>query len=150
MKIKIISLFILSLFVIGCASTLPSKNVTLIENGKAHYIGRIDYPSFDAHSGTLTIDFGPNGEKFTGPFVIVNRTAVSTTQGGAVVPLGNQLPAVGSVRSESSGRLDATGFWYAKGDKRSSMKCELQIGLFLAHGQGICKHNNGNQHEILF
>jgi hypothetical protein len=76
----------------------------------------------------LIFESGPNGEKFTGEFVIVDRTAISSqeTQGSAVVPLGTlgttQLSAVGTVRSRStsSGRREATTFCYATGDKGST------------------------------
>lgn len=144
MKIKTISLFVLSLLITGCA--IASKTVTLIGNDKEQYIGRVDYDG--PYSGILNIEVGPNGEKFTGRFVVVDRTTTSRMQGALVVPQGNQLPAVGSVGSTSSGGIDASGFWYASGDKGSTMECVLQIGIG-GHGHGTCKHSNGREYRIL-
>lgn len=150
MKIKTISLFVLSLLITGCA--IASQTVTLIGNDKDQYIGRLDYDGpyciSACYSGILNIEIGPNGEKFTGRFVIVDRTATSRMQGALVVPQGNQLPAVGSVGSTSSGSIDASGFWYASGDKGSTMECVLQIGRG-NHGHGTCKHSNGREYQIL-
>ena len=146
MKIKIFSLFILFIMIAGCASQPLSRTVTMIGKDKEFYVGRIDRTD----SGfILNMQNGPNGEKFTGTYVVVDRTAYSRSQGGIMVPVGNQLPAVGSASSSSSGRVDARGYWYAKGDKESTMKCELQVGLEL-HGQGTCRHSNGSEYEITF
>jgi hypothetical protein len=128
----------------------------MMGNNKDMYSGRIDHPCYfniwgdicDASEGILTIENGPDGEKFTGNFVIVNRTAMSSTQGGAFVPMGNNAIAVGSVHSESSGRVDMTSYWYATGSKGSTMKCEMKAGG--GHGQGICKHSNSSEYEILY
>ena len=80
MKIKTMSLFVLSFFITGCAGTLPSRPVTMIGNDKDHYIGKLVYQD-GLVSGILSIDVGPNGEAFTGNYVVVNRTAYSSTQG---------------------------------------------------------------------
>ena len=144
MKIKTISLLVLSLLIVGCATTKP---VTLIGNDKKQYIGRIDY-NRDGLSGILTIEVGPNGEKYTGPFVVVDRTAISRAQGVLIAPQGNQFPAFGSMGSTSSGGLDASGFWYGSGDKGSTMECVLQIGIG-GYGHGTCKHSNGLEYRIL-
>ena len=151
MKIKIILLFVLSLLIVGCALGRPlpsSKTVTLIGNDKEHYTGRIDYPTYE-YNGILTIEVGPNGEKYTGPYVIVDRTATSSTQGKIIIPAWNQLPAVGSMGSTSSGIINASGFWYATGDKGSTMECVLEAGMG-GHGHGTCKNSNGREYKILF
>jgi len=156
MKTKIVLLLVLSLLLIGCAAGKLSTPITMMGNNKDMYSGRIDHPCYfniwgdicDANKGILTIENGPNGETFTGNFVVVNRTAMSSTQGGAFVPMGNNAIAVGSVRSESSGRVDMTSYWYATGSKGSTMKCEMKAGG--GHGQGICKHSSRAEYEILY
>ena len=146
MKIKTISLF-LFLLITGCATGFRKDiPVTLIGNDKELYIGRLDYDNF--YSGILTIEVGSNRETFTGRFVVVDRTARSSTQGALVVPQGNQLPVIGSVGSTSSGGIDASGFWYGSGDKGSTMECVLQIGSY-GRGHGTCKHSNGREYKIL-
>jgi hypothetical protein len=147
MKIKIISLLVLSLLITGCVGAVNTlRTVTLVGNDKELYIGRLDC---NGEGGILSVEVGPNGEKFTGPFVIVDRTAYSRTQGRAIVPQGSLFPAVGSVGSTSSGNVDASGFWYGSGDKGSTMECVLQMGLSV-HGHGACKHSNGLEYKILF
>jgi len=84
MKIKIISLLVLSLLITGCAGVSRiSRTVTLIGNDRDHYIGQ---RICESHTGDpvycmLSIEVGPNGEKFTGPYVEVDRTAYSQTRG---------------------------------------------------------------------
>lgn len=147
MKIKTISLFVLFLLITGCATAFRKDiTVTLIGNDKELYIGRLDYDDF--YSGILNIEVGSNGEKFTGRFVVVDRTATSRTQGALVVPQGDQLPVIGAVGSTSSGGIDASAFWYGSGDKGSTMECVLQIGLY-GRGHGTCKHSNGREYKIL-
>jgi len=147
MKIKIISLLVLSLLITGCIGAVNIlRTVTLVGNDRDVYSGRLDYNN---KNNILTVEVGPNGEKFTGPFVIVDRTAYGQTQGRAIVPQGSLFPAVGSVGSTSSGNVDASGFWYGSGDKRSTMECVLQMGLSV-HGHGACKHSNGLEYKILF
>lgn len=147
MKIKIISLLVLSLLITGCAGVSRiSRTVTLIGNDGDHYIGQ---RICESHNCMLTIEVGPNGEKFTGPYVEVDRTAYSQTRGGVMVPRGDQFPAIGSVGSTSSGSIDISGFWYGSGDKGSTMECVLQIGLG-GCGHGTCKHSNGLEYKILF
>ncbi len=147
MKIKIIPLLVLFLLITGCIGDVNIlRTVTLVGNDKETYSGLLDYNN---KNNILTVEVGPNREKFTGPFVIVDRTAYGQTQGRAIVPQGNLFPAVGSVGSTSSGNFDASGFWYGSGDQRSTMECVLQMGLNL-HGQGACKHSNGLEYKILF
>ncbi len=146
MKIKIFPLFILFIMITGCASQPLSRTVTMIGKNKEFYVGRIDGT---ASGFILNMQNGPNGEKFTGTYVVVDRTAYSRSQGGIMVPVGNQFPAVGSASSSSSSRIDAHGYWYSKGDKGSTMKCVLQAGIEF-HGQGTCQHSNGSEYEITY
>jgi hypothetical protein len=155
-KTKIILLCILSLLILGCMASMPPTSVTMIGNNKDNYIGLIDHichrgmPGWcDRFNGTMTMDNGPNGEKFTGKFITIDKTAYGSTRGGAIIPMGNQSLAVASVQSQSSGRFDAVSYWYATGKKGSTMKCELQAGQG-GHGQGICKHSNGLEYEMIY
>jgi len=132
-------------------------SITMMGNDKDVYNGRIDHycirnifgAGCDRSKGILTIENGPNGEKFTGNFIVVDRTGWSSTQGAIMVPIGNQPPAFGTVQSQSSGQYDATSYWYATGSKGSTMKCEMKAGRG-THGQGICKHSNGNEYEMVY
>ena len=137
------TLLLLSVLLSAC---IPSKVVTLVGNEGDQFVGSLNYDG--PYSGTLTIEKGPGSERFTGRFIVVDRTAVQEHQGTLVVPQDNQLPAIGTVGGASSGKVDATGFWYAVGDKGSKMECELQIGLG-GHGYGICKHSNGMEYKIV-
>jgi hypothetical protein len=120
--------------------------VTLLGNDGGQFVGELNYDG--PYSGTLTVEHGPNGERFTGRFVVVDRTSTQTTQGALVVPQGGQIPTVGTVGSASSGHIDASGFWYAVGDKGSKMDCTLEIGRG-GHGHGTCKHINGAEYRIV-
>lgn len=128
------------------ASCIPPKPVTLIGETGEQFIGHVSYDG--PFSGTLTIDNGPSGEQFSGRFVVIDRTATQQSQGTVVVPQGTSLPAVGTATNVSSGGIDASGFWYAVGNKGSRMECNLSIGRG-GHGHGICKHANGKSYRIL-
>jgi hypothetical protein len=133
---------LLCIAVLGC---IPAKTVTLIAPDGPQYIGRLDYS--DGLSGVLSMKNGPLGESFTGRYTVVDRTAVARSQGMLVVP-GNPVPAVGASGGTSSGAVDASGYWYAVGDKGSTMQCTLVVGR-QGHGQGICKHSNGRVYQIV-
>ena len=135
---------LLSITLVGCA--LPSKVVTLVGKEGNQFVGNLDYDG--PYSGILTVEKGPNDEKFSGRFTVVDRTSVQRHQGSIVVPQGNQLPAIGVAGGSSSGEVDATGFWYAIGDKGSRMDCELIVGRG-GHGYGVCKHSNGIEYKIV-
>jgi len=134
------------LLVSGCVTQYVAKVVTIIGDDGNQYVGQLIYEG--PYSGALTVENGPNGERFTGRFVVVDRTATQTSQGALVVPQNNQMPAIGSSTSTTSGDLNATGYWYASGNKGSKMDCILEIGR-LGHGYGVCKHCNGVQYKIL-
>jgi hypothetical protein len=143
MTTRIVLLYAISLIASGmvssCAS-IPSKVVTLIAPDGPKYVGRLDYS--DGLSGVLTVEDGPNGESFSGEYV-VDRTTVNQSQGKLVIP-GNTVPAIGA----SAGNVDASGFWYAMGDKDSIMLCTLAVGR-QGHGYGTCKHSNGKEYKIV-
>lgn len=128
------------------AACIPAKVVTLIGPDGPQYVGRLDY-SRDGLSGVLSVKSGPLGESFTGRYTVVDRTAVGSSRGTLVVP-GNPIPAVGISGSTSSGNVDASGYWYAVGDKGSTMQCNVAVGR-QGHGQGTCKHSNGNEYQIV-
>lgn len=125
---------------------IPSKTVTLVEDAGAQFQGKLVYE--DPYSGILSITNGPEGESFTGRFTVVDRSAVSRSQGSVVVPTGTIVPGVGAASSLSSGAIDASGYWYATGSKGGTMKCNINVGL-QGHGQGVCSHSNGHQYQIV-
>lgn len=127
-------------------SCIPAKIVTLSGEAGEHYEGHLAYD--DPFSGTLRVEKGPGGERFSGRFVVVDRTATQQSQGTLLMPQVEQLPAMGSATNVSSGGVDATGHWFATGDKGSRMECQLLVGRG-GHGQGECLHNNGKRYRIL-
>ena len=141
-KLRTFALVFLSATVTAC---IPAKVVTLIGADGPHYVGRLDYS--DGFSGVLSIEKGPLGENFTGRYTVIDRTAVGNSQGTLVIP-GNPIPAIGVSGSSSSSNVDASGYWYAVGDKGSTMQCNLAVGR-QGHGQGTCKHSNGNVYQIV-
>lgn len=145
MKIKRYLIFLLAISLSGCAA-IPSKTVTLVGEEGNHFVGILNYDG--PYSGVLTVENGPNGELFSGRFTVIDRTAVQKYQSSIVIPQGNQVPAIGAAGGSSSGNVDASGFWYAIGDKGSKMDCELIIGLG-GHGYGVCKHSNGVKYKIV-
>lgn len=143
-SIKVI-LFVFAVGLAGCG-TIPSKVVTLVEHGNKPYIGKLDYDG--SLSGALTVENGPDGEMFTGRFVVIDKTSTQTSQGTLVVPQTAVMPALGIANSTSSGQIDAHGFWYGVGSKGSLLNCILQVGKN-GHGHGNCKHSKGIEYEIL-
>lgn len=137
---------LLSVSCLFLASCIPPKPVTLIGENGEQFIGQVTYDG--PFTGTLTIESGPMGEQFFGRFVVVDRTATQRSQGTVVVPQGTSLPAMGAATNVSSGGVDASGFWYAVGNKGSRMECTLSIGRG-GHGHGVCKHVNGESYRIL-
>ena len=98
-----------SLLLTSCAAMIYDKDVTLVNDGGTQYSGVIKYK--DGYSGILTISEGPDGESFSGNFVVVDQTSVNTKKGSIIVPQNNQIPAVGGVTQSSSGDINATGYW---------------------------------------
>ena len=141
-KVRNLALVFLSVAVTAC---IPAKVVTLIGPDGPQYLGRLDYS--DGLSGVLSIQNGPLGENFTGRYIVIDRTAVGQSQGTLVIP-SNSVPAIGTSGSSSSGNVDASGYWYALGDKGSTMQCDLAVGR-QGHGRGTCKHSNGNIYQII-
>ena len=92
---------LLSLIFTNCAGMIQDKNVTLINYEGDQYSGIIKYK--DGYSGVLAIPNGPNGESFSGNFVVVDQTSINRKQGSIVIPQSNQIPAVGGVTQSSSG-----------------------------------------------
>jgi hypothetical protein len=127
------------------ASCIPAKIVTLISAEGNQYLGKIDYS--DAFSGVLSIEHGPLGESFLGRYTAIDKTAVGQANGTMVVP-SNRMPAVGVSNATSSGSIDATGYWYAIGNRGSTMQCHLDLGR-LGHGQGTCRHSDGHVYQII-
>ena len=130
--------------IIGCAS-IPSKVVTLSDQAGFLFEGTLEYDG--PYSGIITVQNGPKSESFTGRFIVVDTTSRSQQSGIIAVPT-NQMPAVGSTTKTSSGEVQASGYWYPKGNKGSTMQCELVIGKN-GHGKGACKHNDGNFYNII-
>jgi hypothetical protein len=146
---KILFILALSLLYLfsACAALIPEKSVTLINLAGEQYTGVIKYS--DGYSGVLTIAQGPNGESFSGNFVVVDQTSINKKQGSIVVPQNNQLPAIGGINQASSGEINANGYWYGIGNKGTKIEGAMTIGIG-GHGHGICKDNNGNSYKILF
>jgi hypothetical protein len=141
-KIRSLILVLLSVTITAC---IPAKVVTLIGPDGPQYFGSLEYS--DGLSGVLTVQNGPLGESFTGRYTVIDRTAVGQSQGTLVMP-GNSTPTIGATGSSSSGNVDASGYWYAVGDKGSTMQCDLVVGR-QGHGRGTCKHSNGNVYQIV-
>ncbi|MBW9271730.1 MAG: hypothetical protein K1566_18985 [Candidatus Thiodiazotropha sp. (ex. Lucinisca nassula)] len=127
----------------GC---IAAKKVSLIQPDGHVYQGTLTYDG--PYSGDLVIDNGPNNIKYTGRFVVVDKTSINKKQGSVIVPQVSNLPAVGSTSSTSSGNIDAQGYWYAAGSDGSHMKCILSIGAG-GHGHGTCTHENDSKYEIM-
>lgn len=143
---KTLSIWFAFSLIVGCAALIPPKVVTLVENGGHQFIGKLTYDG--PFSGELVVENGPNNERFSGRFTVIDRTSTQKTQGTIVVPQNNQLPGVGSVASTSSGQIQADGYWFASGSRGTNMQCELKIGIG-GHGYGVCKHSNGAEYKIL-
>lgn len=131
----------------GCVTvSIPSKSVLLVPESGKPYEGRLDYSG--PYAGTISVLAGPDGESFTGRFIVVDRTSKQASMASVTVP--NPVaaaPATGIGVSSSAGPVDATGFWYAAGDKGSTMQCELAMGMG-GHGQGTCKHSGGKAYQL--
>ncbi len=100
-----ISAFV-ALLLVSCA-VIPSKVVTLVSTAGDQFLGNLKYS--DGLSGTLTVMEGPNSESFSGPYSVVDRTAVQNSQGTIVVPKSN-MPTVGAASAFSSSQINATGY----------------------------------------
>ena len=138
-----------ALLTVSClllASCIPPRSVTLVGEAGEQFIGQLSYD--DPFSGTLTIESGPGGEQFSGRFVVVDRTATQQSQGAFVAPQRTSPPAIGAATNVATEAVDASGFWYAVGNKGSRMDCTLSIGRG-GHGHGVCKHANGKSYRIL-
>lgn len=105
-------LYVVCLLMAGC---ITPKVVTLVAETGQQFTGRVSYDG--PFSGTLTVEEGPNSERFSGRFVVVDRTAVQQGQGTLVVPQNPSEPAVGVSTTASAGSVDASGFWYAVGSR---------------------------------
>ena len=125
------------------ACGIPSKVVSLQETTGAIFLGELVYS--DGYSGVITVKNGPQGESFSGRFVVVDKSSVTTTQG--TISSYGLAPSFGTVGLTSSSQIDASGVWHAVGNLGSSMSCDLQIGRG-GHGSGICKHTNGTAYRI--
>lgn len=136
-----------SLLFMSCAGIIQDKDITLISTEGAQYSGVIKYK--DGYSGVLTIPTGPNGESFSGNFVVVDQTSISKEQGSIVVPQNNQIPAVGGITKSSYGEINATGYWSGIGDKGTNIEGTIAIGVG-GHGYGLCRDSNGESYKIMF
>lgn len=147
MKKSFLIVFVLSLFLLSCAAMIQDKEVSLIQSNGIQYTGVIKYS--DGYSGTLSIVKGPNGESFTGKFVVVDQTSTKTKKGSIIVPQNNQIPAVGGITESSSGDINAIGYWYGTGNKGTKIEGTMRIGIG-GHGHGTCRDSNGNIYKIIF
>lgn len=139
---------VLFVTLVGCTSVPPiqSKSVVLAPASGKSFEGRLEYSG--PYSGTIALPQGPDGEAFTGRFIVVDRTAKQASTASISVPNpGGIIPATGVGVSSSAGRIDASGFWYATGDKGSTIQCELAMGIG-GHGQGTCQHSNGQKYQL--
>jgi hypothetical protein len=144
-KTQKIGIVFLIIFISGCYS-YKNKTVTLIPKEGPPYTGEVVYKS--GYSGIITIKHGPDNEKFTGEFVVIDRTATAQQKGTVMIPLKGQIPAMGTAEGVASGAIDAFSIWLAVGNRGSRMECKLQIGRG-GHGHGLCKHSDGNEYEIM-
>lgn len=135
------------LLLMSCTAVIANKNVTMVDDKGIQYLGAIDYK--DGYSGVLTISEGPGGESFSGKFVVVDHTSVSTKQGSIIVPQNDKLPAVGGAAQSSSGEIKADGYWHGVGNKGTTIEGTMTIGRG-GHGYGICKDSNGYSYKIMF
>lgn len=143
---KAYSLLVFMVLITGCATISP-KQVSLTSEAGQVFKGDLVYS--DPFSGTMTVENGPFGESFSGMFVVVDRTAVSSSGGALLAPAVNGgQPAFGSAQGSSSGNIDAGGFWHALGNKGAFMDCELLMGR-QGHGKGSCKHSSGKIFNLL-
>lgn len=141
-----VGIVLVLIFISSCYS-MPNKKVALFPKTGIQYTGELVYKE-DGYGGVITIEHGPGNEKFTGEYVVIDRTASAQHQGALVIPQHGQLPAIGTAGGVASGSIDAFGIWYAIGGHGSRMDCKLQIGK-AGYGHGICKHSDGSEYEIL-
>lgn len=134
------------LFLTSCATISP-KSVSLMGDEGQSFTGKLEYA--DPFSGTITMGNGPAGESFSGTFVVVDRTAVSSSGGVLMAPsLNSAQPVFGGAQGTSSGAIEAWGIWHAIGAKGGHMNCELQMGR-QGHGSGTCKHISGKLYKMI-
>jgi hypothetical protein len=140
-----VTIVVFATFLLVSCAVIPSKVVTLVSNAGDQFAGKLEYS--DGLSGTLVVTEGPDNESFAGPYSVVDRTAVHNSQGTVVVQKSN-MPTVGAASTSSSSQINATGYWYGRGNRGSTMNCTLEIGR-QGHGHGICQHSNGQQYQIV-
>jgi hypothetical protein len=128
----------------GCATTIPSKPVTLASEGGEFFNGTLDYDG--PYSGVITVS-DSSGESFAGRFTVVDRTAIKRSSTDLVMPSNNAIPGLGSSSTTETKGIDAEGFWFGKGSKGTSIKCTLLMGIN-GHGSGKCKSSNGDDYSI--
>lgn len=138
---RIIPVLLLS----GCATTVPTKQVTLSTGSGDIRIGQLVYDG--PYSGALTFPGDEFHESFTGRFTVVDRTAIKKSSSDIVVPSNNPVPAMGSSATTETKGIDATGYWYGQGSKGTTIKCTLEMGI-QGHGFGSCSGSNGLTYEI--
>ncbi len=143
------------LFICNCGTV--SQKLTMwgandVYNGKiiCGFQGAILNPS----SGTITIEKGPDGETFSGPYTIMDRTPRAGSQSSAFVPMQGNIPAIGQSQSQVFGKADATAVWVGQGNRGSRLEGEIPVsidknGVFY-HGQGSVRHNDGRLFKIMF
>ena len=148
-KTHTVGIVLVLIFITSCYGPIhmPNKKVALLPKTGIQYTGDLFYNK-DGYGGVIIIEHGPGNEKFTGEYVVIDRTASAQQQSALVIPQQGQLPAVGTAGGVASGTIDAFGIWYATGDRGSRMDCKLQIGK-AGYGHGICKHSDGSEYEIL-
>ncbi|MCG7972054.1 MAG: hypothetical protein JBO36_15500 [Candidatus Thiodiazotropha taylori] len=130
------------ILIAGC---VPAKKVSLIRHDGKIFVGTLNYDG--PYSGSVTIENGPNNEKFKGRYVVVDKTATKKSQ-GTLVNQGPSSVTIGASSGNSSSKVDASGYWYATGSRGSHMKCILTIGVG-GHGHGVCDHENGEVYDIM-
>tara|TARA_R100000656_G_C3882815_1_gene114827 strand:- start:23 stop:463 length:441 start_codon:yes stop_codon:yes gene_type:complete len=142
MKILIIAL---TIFAVGCATAIPNRTVTLLGSGGELYQGVLAYDG--PYSGTLTFNEGPQGESFSGRYIVVDKTSMKRSSGDLIAPSNGTIPVIGTASSSESGEVSAEGVYIAK-SKSGHIKCEISVGA-QGHGKGTCAHSSGSTYDII-
>jgi hypothetical protein len=142
------AMVILSMIILGCGAMIPNSPVSMVGQDGTQYSGEIDYD--DGYTGTLTIQSGPNGESFSGRFVVVDHTSTSMQGGGFLAQdNGMIIPSAGLLTGSSSGQVIATGHWHGIGSAGTQLTGEMVVGRE-GHGHGNCYDGHGNTYKIMF
>ncbi len=134
-----------ALAISACASLPSNRPVTLVAADGEVRTGALNYDT--PYTGVLLFKGQQDQESFSGRYTVVDKTAVKRSSGTIVVPSSTSVPGIGTASSTENKEIQAEGFWAAKGDKGTSIRCTLKIGL-QGHGNGTCTTNTGESYEI--